>query len=66
MDNLLQYMISFVMRGEEKMEGDIFSFEMPHFTVMASKTPKTCITLLVGSPKVLFSRLMDTGNSFPP
>ena len=39
----MQYAFSFVMRGEQKMEGERFSFEMPHFTVMADKTPKTCI-----------------------
>ena len=39
----MQYAFSFVMRGEQKMEGERFSFEMPHFTVMADETPKTCI-----------------------
>ena len=32
------------MRGEEKMEGERFSSEMPHSTIMASETPKTCIS----------------------
>ena len=39
----MQYAFSFVMRGEQKMEGEKFSFEMPHFAVMADETPKTCI-----------------------
>ena len=34
----MQYTISFVMRGEEKMEEERFSFEMLHFTVMASES----------------------------
>ena len=41
----MQYAFSFVMRGEQKMEGERFSFEMPHFTVMADETPKTCIEI---------------------
>ena len=44
----MQYAFSFVMRGEQKMEGERFSFEMPHFTVMADETPKTCIVQLRG------------------
>ena len=39
----MQYAFSFVLRGEQKMEGERFSFEMPHFSVMADETPKTCI-----------------------
>ena len=44
----MQYTISFVMRGKEKMERERFSFEMSHFTVMASETPETC----TGSNKI--------------